>query len=71
MEPGNNEHPRDLSHRIAATTSCRCTLDDSMHSHPLLIVRPQPLGPLASQPSSLAGLRARLNTPMHDAVVEA
>lgn len=41
MEPGNNEHPRDLSHRIAATTLCSCTLDDSMHPRPLLIVRPQ------------------------------
>lgn len=41
MEPGNIEHPRHLSHRIAATTLCRCSLEDSMHSRPLLIVRPQ------------------------------
>lgn len=65
MEPGNNEHPRNLSHRITATTLCRCTLDDTMHPHPLLIVRPQlqarlppgPAHPLDPEPVKLGSRR--------------
>jgi hypothetical protein len=47
VEPGNNEHPRNLSHRIATTTSCRCTLGESRASSPAAYRQPPTSGPPA------------------------
>lgn len=71
MEPGNNEHPRDLSHRIAAPTLCRCTLDDSTRPLPLLIVRPQPQARLPCGPAQSLDPEPVSITAMHHRTVEA